>query len=113
MNRIRGYRAAGLIEINAAVLLFGLAGLFGKILPLPPLVIVFGRTVFASAALFLVLFVLKRSKTVRSKKDFFLLAVMGAILAVHWLCFFYSQLTTHNLTHNLTLTTLPIRDVMS
>jgi len=88
--------------------LFGLAGLFGKILPLPPLVIVFGRTVFGSAALFLVLHFLKRSMRVRSRKDFFLLAIMGAILAVHWLSFFYSIQISTVAIGLLTFSTFPL-----
>jgi hypothetical protein len=36
-------KKTGLIDIHSAVLLFGLAGLFGKWLPFSPLFIVLGR----------------------------------------------------------------------
>ena len=42
-----------LLEIHAAVVLFGLAGLFGKWLIFSPVLIVLGRVFFASLALFL------------------------------------------------------------
>lgn len=44
----------GLAAVHAAVLLFGVAGLFGKWLTLSPHGIVLGRVVFAAAALWLV-----------------------------------------------------------
>src|SRR4029078_12299429 len=44
-------RLHALGTLHMAVLLFGFAGLFGKWLALPPLTIVFGRTVVAAAAL--------------------------------------------------------------
>ena len=55
-----------MFEIHTAVLLFGFAGLFGKWLALPPLVIVFGRTFFAALALGVILFFskMKLGKTV-------------------------------------------------
>ncbi len=48
-----GYRGrvTPLLSIHLAVLLFGAAGLFGKLVALPPTVIVLGRVVFAAAVL--------------------------------------------------------------
>lgn len=39
------------LEIHGAVVLFGLAGLFGKWLPISPVLLVLGRVAFASLAL--------------------------------------------------------------
>ena len=76
-------------------MLFGVAGLFGKLLHLQPAMIVFGRTLFASLFLIVVLRVLKTDLRVKSGKHLFGFVCMGAILAVHWTSFFYSvQIST-------------------
>jgi len=59
----------GMLEIHIAVLLFGLAGLFGKLLTLPALVIVFGRTLFASLTLGAILFCSSISLRAESRQD--------------------------------------------
>ena len=85
----------GLLAIHAAVLLFGLAGLFGKFLSLSPSVIVSGRTFFASIALGLTLVCLKQSLRIRSKNDLGIFILLGGILSIHWITFFHAiQIST-------------------
>jgi drug/metabolite transporter (DMT)-like permease len=79
-----------LLEIQIAVLLFGLAGLFGKWLPLPPALIVLGRVFFASLTLALLLGLTKQRLRISPRTDYLIFAVMGAILALHWVVFFKS-----------------------
>ncbi len=79
-----------LLEIHAAVFLFGFPGLFGKWLPLAPHVIVLGRVVFASLALVLVLAAARQPLRVRPARDLGLLVLCGILLAVHWTLFFKS-----------------------
>lgn len=83
-----------LLEIHSAVLLFGLSGLFGKIIALPAIMIVFGRVFFASIFLLLVLLYFK--KTIRlASQDYAYMVVMGILLAIHWHTFFLSiQMST-------------------
>ena len=84
-----------LFEIHAAVLLFGLAGLFGKWLILSPFIIVLGRVFFASITLALLLWFSKQSMKVSPKKNYLSLIFLGLILAVHWVSFFKSiQIST-------------------
>ena len=80
----------GLVEIHIAVLLFGLAGLFGKFLSLPALVIVFGRTSFAALALSAILFCSKTQIRTKSIQDLTVLILLGIILAIHWITFFHA-----------------------
>jgi drug/metabolite transporter (DMT)-like permease len=86
----RPRRAASLLEIHLAVFLFGFPGLFGKWLALAPHVIVFGRVVFASLALGLVLVASRGSFRVGSARDMRLLVLCGLVLAAHWTMFFKS-----------------------
>lgn len=86
----RGNIKRSFVEIHLAVFLFGFPGLFGKWLPLSPPLIVFGRVLFASIILALILLLMKKSFRVRSSRDTMLLALCGLILAIHWSLFFKS-----------------------
>jgi len=101
-------RYRSLTEIHAAVLFFGLAGLFGKLISLPSLIIVLGRVFFAT--IFLALFLLFRRQSVRlkPKRDYARLTVLGLILAVHWVTFFQSIQVSTVAVGLLTFSTFPI-----
>lgn len=75
-------------ELHAAVLLFGLAGLFGKWLTLSPLIIVFGRVALASLALGIILLMSKANIRAGRSSHYFIFLTLGLVLAVHWSCFF-------------------------
>lgn len=84
-----------LFEIHTAVLLFGLAGLFGKWLILSPFIIVLGRVFFASITLVLLLWFSKQSMKISPRKNYLYFIFLGLILAVHWVSFFKSiQIST-------------------
>ena len=89
------HRFHGLTAIHCSVLLMGGAGLFAKLLSLSPLVIVFGRTLVASITLAILLPLLKIPVRYQKKGDLAIFLVMGIILAVHWVTFFYAiQIST-------------------
>ena len=77
-------RTAALVALHSAVALFGFAALFGKWVALPPVEIVFGRTLVAAATLAVVLRVQRTSSTRPSIG----LALNGGLLALHWVTFF-------------------------
>jgi drug/metabolite transporter (DMT)-like permease len=79
-----------LAEIHMAVLLFGLAGLFGKWLAISPLTIVLGRVFFASITLALLLKLTGQRFSISPRKNYLALVLLGFILAIHWACFFQS-----------------------
>lgn len=84
-----------LLQVHTSVFLFGLSGLFGKLLDLPAAVIVMGRTGFATLAIGLALGLARQSIRLRSGRDLLGMAALGALLAFHWVSFFYSiQLAT-------------------
>jgi drug/metabolite transporter (DMT)-like permease len=77
-------RAIALVELHAAVVLFGFAGLFGKWIDVSPVVIVLGRTIVAAATLAVV-----RAARRDARAPFDVrLALNGAVLAIHWTAFF-------------------------
>lgn len=77
-----------LLEIHAAVLLFGLSGLFGRFVDLPAVFIVLGRVFFASIFLFTMLKVGKIGMRIGSAGDALLLLAAGAVLTLHWTAFY-------------------------
>ena len=83
-------RLSPLWSIHFAVLLFGLAGLFGKAVAQPAWVIVLGRTVFAALAVALVVLWRHRVSLLWQMKSpqRWRLLLAGAVLALHWTTFF-------------------------
>jgi uncharacterized membrane protein len=77
-----------LFQVHIAVFLFGLAGLFGKLVDLPSTIIVLGRVLFATVFLVFILLYLKQSIKLKQKRDYFYLTILGVILAIHWVTFF-------------------------
>lgn len=102
-------KTKSLIEIHIAVFLFGLAGLFGKFVDLPATLIVLGRVVFATIALGLVLHWSKNASfKLAAKKDYWLLGLLGVVLAIHWGTFFQSIQVSTVAIGLLTFSTFPV-----
>jgi len=84
-----------LLSVHLAVLLFGLAGLFGKWIDLPPTWIVLGRTAFASVFLLGMMSWRKEKLLPPQRRDGWWMVLSGGLLAFHWVAFFASiQLST-------------------
>lgn len=97
-----------LIQIHIAVFLFGLAGLFGKLVKHPALIIVLGRVFFGAIALFLLYAYRRQSIRLKNRKDYLWFSLFGLILAVHWLTFFHSIKISSVAIGLLTYSTFPI-----
>ncbi len=95
-------------EIHVAVLLFGLAGLFGKLVAAPAPVIVFGRTAYAFSVLALAVFFLKKKMRPQNARDLGVLVFLGALLAGHWIAFFRSIQVSTVAVGLLTFSTFPV-----
>ena len=89
MNQSSNSRVAT-IELHAAVFLFGISGLFGKLIPASALIIVLGRTAFAALTIVLGLKMFSVGMRASSRKSMMLIAVSGVLLALHWLTFFHA-----------------------
>lgn len=84
-----------LAEIHISVLLFGLTGLFGKYVSLPASCIVLGRVFFASLSMGIFFIITGRNIKLQNRRDYVLVALLGAVLALHWTAFYTSvQLST-------------------
>ena len=89
------HRRRALVQVHVAVFLFGLAGLFGKLLVWPATAIVLGRTGLAAVALGAWLLWQRQPRRPATRRDGWGLALLGLLLAFHWVSFFRSiQLST-------------------
>jgi len=71
------------------VVILGLTGVFGKLISLESLNLVWYRMLIAFLSLFIFLLIKKEVFSI-SKKDFFGLLGVGVLVTLHWLCFFES-----------------------
>ena len=97
-----------LLEIHLSVFLFGVSGLFGKLLSLPPMINVLGRVFFSSIFLFILLRYLKKDIRLKEKKHYLYLTIMGIVLAIHWSTFFTSIQVSTVAIGLLTFSTFPV-----
>ena len=84
-----------IVQLHIAVLLFGLAGLMGKLVELPAMYLVLGRTLVGAAALATIIVLMKGGwqklqLSLPRARDYLHLFVSGAVLTVHWWSFFYA-----------------------
>lgn len=99
----------GVAQIHISVFLFGFSGLFGKFLSCSPLYIVFGRTFFASIALFVVArFFWGIALLSFNKRTFLYFILQGVLLAVHWWTFFHSIQISSVAVGLITFSTFPL-----
>lgn len=86
---------AGLLAVHLAVLLMGMASLFGKWIAVSGWMIAFGRLVFATPTLGAALLWQRRGLRPPPGRWWGVLVANGAVLAVHWSTFFHAiQIST-------------------
>lgn len=100
-------KTKSMLEIHFAVFLFGIASLFGKLISLSAPIIILGRSIFAILALFLVLKITKEKFSLETKKEYVILILLGAILAIHWISFVESVQVSTVAVGLLTYSTFP------
>jgi drug/metabolite transporter (DMT)-like permease len=101
-------RSRHLAQIHAAVLLFGLASVLGKLLPLSPVLIVFSRVVLAGISLAIASAWRRLPLWPRSAGSWFAFAGLGILLAVHWTTFFKSVQVASVAIALITFSTFPV-----
>ena len=99
---------SSLFQVHLAVIIFGLAGLFGKWIELPPSLITWGRCVFAFIALFILILLSKERFVLKRASHYGIFAGLGVLLALHWWSFFYSIQISTVAIGLLTFSTFPV-----
>ncbi|MBD0832710.1 DMT family transporter [Aestuariibaculum sediminum] len=79
------------LELHVAILLAGFTGLFGKLVTLNEIYLVFYRVLFSSVVLLVLLAGYRwKIKVISSKKSTVKILLNGVLLALHWVFFFGS-----------------------
>lgn len=97
-----------LLQIHFAVLLFGLTGVFGKLITLPSTILVLGRLIFSAFSIFCYMKVSGKSIKLQEKKHFLSFVMLGVLLAVHWITFYESIKLSTVAIGLLTFSTFPV-----
>lgn len=97
-----------LLFVHLAVLGFGMSGLFGKLVDQPAILIAWGRVVFSSLFLFILLKVSRQRFRLNGRRDYLLLIAAGLLLAVHWTTFMQSIQVSTVAVGTLTFSTYPL-----
>ncbi len=99
---------AGLLSVHAAVLLFGVTALFSKLIGLPALEITLLRSVFAAAGLVLLIRLQGGSLRLGRARDYGLAALLGVLLAGHWVTYFQAMQVSSIAVGVIALHTFPV-----
>ena len=78
-----------ILYLHIAVMLFGLSGVTAQFVQIPAVLVALGRVVCSSILLFVIAFIKKDSLKLHSRKDYGLIILTGAVMAVHWTTFFF------------------------
>lgn len=97
-----------LIFVHLAVMLFGIVGLFAKLVELPAVIIVLGRVFFSSIFLWAFLVLRKQKIRLDRRADYLWMIGAGVVLAVHWTSFMQSIQTSTVAIGTLTFSTFPL-----
>lgn len=97
-----------LLQIHFAVLLFGLTGVFGKLITLPSIILVLGRVIFSFLSILIYMKTAGHSIKLKEKKHFFSFILLGVLLAFHWTTFYESIKLSTVAIGLLTFSTFPM-----
>ncbi len=81
-------KTTSLIQVNSAVVLWGLTVMFPKLIEMSPYGIVCFRSVVAAVSIAIFMKFTGGSLRIQQRKDWWLMGVLGVILAVHWVTLF-------------------------
>ena len=82
---------SSLLSLHLSVLILGITALFSKIITLSSQEISLYRSLFACLAIFLVIIMNRQAILLKSKSNYFIVFVMGLLLAAHWVTFFHAM----------------------
>lgn len=106
------HASRGVINANIATLLFGLAGVLGKLSGLPATIITLGRVLFAAAALGVWIASTHAPLRPKSRRDLATLALVGLLLALHWSAFFQAIVVSNVAVGLLSFSSFPLFTAM-
>ncbi|MDE0470751.1 MAG: DMT family transporter [Ekhidna sp.] len=76
--------------LHFIVLIWGFTATLGLLIKIPPVEIVFFRTLIAAVALIILLAIQRVEFRIKKRKDLFIIIGTGSLIAAHWILFFLS-----------------------
>ncbi len=98
----------GLLAVHGAVLIFGFTALFSKLLSLPALDITFYRSIFAFIAIAIYMAYTRQTYLLKSPRDYIMAGMLGTLLAIHWVTYFYAMQVSSVAVGVIALYTFPV-----
>ncbi len=95
-------------QVHFATLLFGLAGIIGRHVMAPAVIVTLGRVFFSSVFLAVIILLTKGSFKVARKSDYIWFGVSGLVLALHWTSFMHSIQISSVAIGTVTFSTFPL-----
>lgn len=102
----------GIVAVNLAAIMMGATPLFAKLIMLSPLPITFGRCVIAFFFLWGVIKLKKDPMRILSLRDAGVFLFLGALMAWHWVAYFYAIQTSTVTIGVLSMFTFPVITVL-
>lgn len=81
-------KAKALIGLNVAVLIMSMAGVFAKLIPWHPALIILGRAALTAPFVGLYLVARNRSLKLKTKRHVYTVIGLGVMMVTHWVTFF-------------------------
>ena len=97
-----------IIYLHIAVMLFGLAGVAAQFVEVPAVLVALGRVVCSSLLLLIIAAAKKDSLRLNSRKDYCMIILTGAVMAIHWTTFFQSVQVSTVAIGTITFSTFPL-----
>lgn len=94
--------------LHLAVMMFSISGVIGQFVEVPSVMVALGRVVCSSILLLTITLVKKESLKLENKKDYMLIMMTGAVLAIHWTTFFQSIQVSSVAIGTITFSTFPL-----
>ena len=77
-----------ILYLHLAVMMFSISGVIGQFVEVPSVMVAMGRVICSSILLLTITLVKKESLRLDNRKDYLLIMMTGAVLAIHWTTFF-------------------------
>lgn len=109
---VAAQRKSALLQVHLGVLLLGGTALFSKIIPLDGAAISFARACVAAIVLTVLVKVTERRIRLHSLLDYRNGIILGVLMAVHWVTYFYAMQFSTVATGMIALYTYPVMIVL-
>jgi len=78
------------LHLHFIVLIWGFTAILGLVIDMPPVEMVFYRTLIATLGLYIIIKSTRKSFRINTSRDYWIILGTGGLIAIHWITFFLS-----------------------